>query len=117
MEQASRHPALRTERPSCNRNGQYPHGKRKAAIGEQCKFSALLKMLRGGTPEARAAITMPAPSSQIAAVAPARGGARHYSRWPDPWRAEDDWGPIIAAVVFLIILGALIASGSGVHLG
>jgi len=46
-----------------------------------------------------------------------RGGARHYSRWPDPWRAEDDWGPIIAAVVFLIILGALIASGSGVHLG
>jgi hypothetical protein len=69
MEQASRHPALRTERPSCNRNGQYPHGKRKAAIGEQCKFSALLKMLRGGTPEARAAITMPAPSSQIAAVA------------------------------------------------
>src|SRR5262249_27320914 len=29
-----------------------------------------------------------------------RGGSRHYSRWPDPWRREDDWGPITAAVVF-----------------
>jgi hypothetical protein len=44
------------------------------------------------------------------------GGARHYSRWPDPWRPEDDWGPIIAAVMFLIILGGLIVSVSGVHL-
>src|SRR6516164_4256061 len=34
-----------------------------------------------------------------------RGGSRHYSRGPDPWRPEDDWGPIIAAVMFLIILG------------
>jgi hypothetical protein len=45
-----------------------------------------------------------------------RGGARHYSRWPHPWRPEDDWGPIIAAVMFFIILGGLIVSGSGVHL-
>ena len=49
MEQALRHPALRTERPSWKRNGQYRHGERtKAAIAEQRKFSALLKMLRAG---------------------------------------------------------------------
>jgi hypothetical protein len=29
---------------------------------------------------------------------------RHYSRWPDPWRSEDDWGPLTAAVLFVIIL-------------
>jgi hypothetical protein len=46
----------------------------------------------------------------------ARGGSRHYSRWPDPWRAEDEWGPITAAIVFLIIVAGLIAYGSGVHL-
>ena len=45
-----------------------------------------------------------------------RGGARHYSRWPDPWRPEDDWGPTIAVVMFLIILGGLIVSAAGVHL-
>jgi hypothetical protein len=43
-------------------------------------------------------------------------GSRHYSRWPDPWRREDDWGPITAAVMFLIILAGLIVHGSGVHL-
>jgi hypothetical protein len=36
-------------RPSGERNGQYRHGERtKAAIAEQQKFSALLKMLRAG---------------------------------------------------------------------
>ena len=45
-----------------------------------------------------------------------RGGARHYSRWPEPWRPEDDWGPISAAVIFLIILCGLIVYGSGVYL-
>jgi hypothetical protein len=36
-------------RPSWKRNGPYPHGERtKAAIAEQRKFSALLKMLRAG---------------------------------------------------------------------
>jgi hypothetical protein len=47
------------------------------------------------------------------------GTNMHYSRWPYPWRPEDDWGPIIAAVMLLIIfiiLGGLIVSGSGVHL-
>src|SRR6516162_11933998 len=34
-----------------------------------------------------------------------QGGSRHYSRWPDPWRREDDWGPITAAVVFFHYLG------------
>jgi hypothetical protein len=35
--------------PPGKRNGQYPHGERtKAAIAEQWKFSALLKMLRAG---------------------------------------------------------------------
>ena len=35
--------------PPGERNGQYRHGERtKAAIGEQRKFSALLKMLRAG---------------------------------------------------------------------
>ena len=29
-----------------------------------------------------------------------RSGSRHYSRGPDPWRREDDWGPITAAVMF-----------------
>jgi hypothetical protein len=42
--------------------------------------------------------------------------SRHYSRWPDPWRSEDEWGPITAAVIFLIILAGLIVYGSGVHL-
>ena len=37
----------------------------------------------------------------------------HYSRWPDPWRREDDWGPITAAVMFFIILAGLIVHGSG----
>ena len=32
-----------------------------------------------------------------------RSGSRHYSRGPNPRRAEDDWGPITAAVLFLII--------------
>ena len=40
----------------------------------------------------------------------------HYSRWPDPWRREDDWGPITAAVMFFIILAGLIVYGSGGHL-
>jgi hypothetical protein len=35
--------------PAGERNGQYRHGERtKAAIAEQRKFSALLKMLRAG---------------------------------------------------------------------
>jgi hypothetical protein len=35
--------------PPGERNGQYRHGERtKAAIAEQQKFSALLKMLRAG---------------------------------------------------------------------
>ena len=42
-------------------------------------------------------------------------GARHYSRWPEPWRPEDDWGPILAAVMFIILCG-LIVYGSGVYL-
>jgi hypothetical protein len=42
-------------------------------------------------------------------------GARHYSRWPGPWRPEDDWGPILAAVMFIILCG-LIVYGSGVYL-
>jgi hypothetical protein len=37
----------------------------------------------------------------------------HYSRWPDPWRREDDWGPITAAVIFFILLAGLIVYGSG----
>jgi hypothetical protein len=41
-----------------------------------------------------------------------RGGSRRYSRWPYPWRSEDEWGPIIAAVMFLVILAGLIVSGS-----
>src|SRR5262245_40461154 len=45
-----------------------------------------------------------------------RGGSRHYSREPDPWHPEDDWGPITAAATFLIILAGLIVYGSGVHL-
>jgi hypothetical protein len=40
----------------------------------------------------------------------------HHSRWPDPWRPEDDWGPITAAVMFLIILAGVIFYGSGAHL-
>ena len=40
----------------------------------------------------------------------------HYSRWPDPWRHEDDWGPITAAVMLFIILAGLIVYGSGAHL-
>ena len=41
-----------------------------------------------------------------------RSGSRHYSRWPEPWRHEDDWGPITAAVLFLMILAGLIVYGS-----
>jgi hypothetical protein len=40
---------------------------------------------------------------------------RHYSRWSDPWRREDDWGPITAGVMILIILAGLIVYGSAVH--
>jgi hypothetical protein len=40
----------------------------------------------------------------------------HYGRWPDPWRREDDWGPITAAVMFFIILAGVIVCGIGVHL-
>jgi hypothetical protein len=36
----------------------------------------------------------------------------HYSRWPDPWRPEDHWGPITAAVLFPIILGGLLIYGA-----
>jgi hypothetical protein len=36
----------------------------------------------------------------------------HYSRWPDPWRPEDHWGPITAAVLSLIILGGLVIYGA-----
>jgi hypothetical protein len=39
----------------------------------------------------------------------------HYSRWPGPWRREDDWGPITAAVMFFIILAGLIVYSSGAH--
>jgi hypothetical protein len=38
------------------------------------------------------------------------------SRWPDPWRREDNWGPITAAVMFFVILAGLIIYGSGAHL-
>jgi hypothetical protein len=41
-----------------------------------------------------------------------RSGSRHYGRWSYPWRSEDEWGPIIAAVMFLVILAGLIVSGS-----
>ena len=41
-----------------------------------------------------------------------RSGSRHYSRGPDPWRREDDWGPITAAVMFFVILAGLIVYGS-----
>jgi hypothetical protein len=36
----------------------------------------------------------------------------HYSRWSDPWRAEDDWGPLTAAVLSFIILVGLIFYGT-----
>jgi hypothetical protein len=36
----------------------------------------------------------------------------HYSRWPDPWPSEDDWGPLTAAVLFLIMVTGLIFYGS-----
>jgi hypothetical protein len=39
----------------------------------------------------------------------------HYSRWPDPWPREDEWGPLTAAIVSLVILAGLIVYGS-VHL-
>jgi hypothetical protein len=38
--------------------------------------------------------------------------SRHYSRWPDQWRREDEWGPLTAAVLFLIILAGLLVYGS-----
>jgi hypothetical protein len=42
-------PASGSGGPTGERNGQYRHGERtKAAIAEQQKFSALLKMLRAG---------------------------------------------------------------------
>jgi hypothetical protein len=41
-----------------------------------------------------------------------RSGSRHYGRWSYPWRSEDEWGPIIAAIMFLVILAGLIISGS-----
>ena len=41
-----------------------------------------------------------------------RSDSHHYSRWPDPWRSEDDWGPLTTAVIFLIILAALIVYSS-----
>jgi hypothetical protein len=41
---------------------------------------------------------------------------RHYSRWPDPWPREDEWGPLTAAVMFFVILVGLIVYGSGAHL-
>jgi hypothetical protein len=34
-----------------------------------------------------------------------------YSRWPSQWRPEDHWGPITAAVLFLLILGVLVIYG------
>jgi hypothetical protein len=44
-----------------------------------------------------------------------RSGFRHYGRWSFPWRPEDDWGPITAAVallvMLLVILSELIYSG------
>jgi len=40
---------------------------------------------------------------------------RHYSRWPDPWPREDEWGPVTAAIVSIVILAGLIVYGS-VHL-
>jgi hypothetical protein len=40
-----------------------------------------------------------------------RAGSRHYSRWPNPWRPEDDWGPITAGTIFFIILVGLIVFG------
>jgi hypothetical protein len=40
-----------------------------------------------------------------------RSGSRHYGRWSFPWRSEDDWGPITAAVVLILILSVLIYSG------
>jgi hypothetical protein len=45
----------------------------------------------------------------------ARGGSRHYSRWPYPWHPEDDCRPITAAIVFLIIVAGLIVYVSSVH--
>jgi hypothetical protein len=44
-----------------------------------------------------------------------RSRFRSYGRWPFPWRSEDDWGPITAAVVIVIILAVLIVS-SGIYL-
>jgi len=37
----------------------------------------------------------------------------HYSRWPDPWRQEDEWGPITAAIVFFIMLAGLVVYSIG----
>jgi hypothetical protein len=41
-----------------------------------------------------------------------RGHSRHYGRWPYPWRPEDEWGPLAAAVLIFIILSGLIIYGS-----
>jgi len=38
-----------------------------------------------------------------------------YSRWPEPWRPEDDWGPITAAVFIILLLASLIIYGSTHH--
>jgi len=45
-----------------------------------------------------------------------RGRARHYGRWPEQWRSEDDRGPITATAVFVIILTGLIVYGAVMHL-
>src|SRR5262245_8371456 len=44
-----------------------------------------------------------------------RSDFRHYGRWSYPWRSEDDWRPITAAVVLFIILSGLIVY-SAIHL-
>src|SRR6266702_2969355 len=51
--------------PPGKRNGQYRHGERtKAAIAEQRKFSALLKMLRAGYVKSRGAwLLQPSPTA------------------------------------------------------
>jgi hypothetical protein len=38
-----------------------------------------------------------------------------YSRWPEPWLPEDDWGPITAAVLIILLLASLIIYGSIHH--
>jgi hypothetical protein len=38
-----------------------------------------------------------------------------HSRWPEPWRPEDDWGPITAAVFIILLLAGVIIYGSTHH--